>query len=56
MTRNHFSKKNGPYFVNDGLSMHKKEYFSKPPKGLFYFFTSGFVILLLSIGIILYNL
>ena len=24
MTRNHFSKKGGPYFINDGFTSHKE--------------------------------
>jgi hypothetical protein len=55
MTRNHFSKKNGPYFTNDGLS-HHSEQFIKPDKDLFYFVLVGFGILLAVIGIVLYSL
>ena len=55
MTRNHFSSKNGPYFINDGLSHHEEE-FIKPDKDLFYSVLVGFGILLAVMGIVLYSL
>jgi hypothetical protein len=59
MTRNHFSKHNGPYFINDGLSHHvptKPQEDIKPDKKVFYFVSMGFGIFLTAIGFALYYL
>ena len=53
MGRNYFSKAGGPYFINDGLSHHKVEGFTKPDPNLFYGLTIGFVSVILAIGITL---
>ena len=54
MTRNHFSKKGGPYFISDGFSKHTPEPEDiKPDTKVLYFITIGFGILLATIGILL---
>jgi hypothetical protein len=58
MTRNHFSKHNGPYFINDGLSHHvptKPQEDIKPDKKVFHFVILMFGILLTTIGVVLYS-
>ena len=63
MTRNHFSKHTGPYFINDGVSKH--EHYHKPDEPhedikpdikVFYSVFLSFGILITAIGITLYSL
>lgn len=50
MTRNHFSKAGGPYFINDGLSGHDpKPDNTKPDKGLLLSIAIGGSLLLITI-------
>ena len=58
MTRNHFSKYSGPYFINDGLSKHTDHDHEaghnhgdiKPDIKVFYFISMLFGILLVAVG------
>jgi len=51
MTRNHFSKKGGPYFINDGFTHHIEEP-SKPATKVLYNRLVGFGIVLVIIGVL----
>lgn len=56
MTRNHFSKHGGPYFINDGLSSHDHNLSNthediKSDINFFYGLTIGLLSLILIIGI-----
>jgi hypothetical protein len=60
MGRNYFSKKGGPYFINDGFSNHDHDHKPgsnhqdiKPDPNLFYGLIIGFLSLLAIIGIAL---
>jgi hypothetical protein len=48
MTRNHFSRHGGPYFINDGLSSHNEEDI-KPDKGLLLSIAIGGSIMLITL-------
>ena len=54
MTRNHFSKKGGPYFVNDGFTHHTdKPQSPKPDMKVLYRSLVRFGIVLVTIAVLL---
>lgn len=60
MTRNHFSKKGGPYFINDGFSKHDHLHKPgdthediKPDIKVFITLTIGFVLIVFTIASLL---
>jgi hypothetical protein len=63
MGRNYFSKKGGPYFINDGFSHHDHAHKPgsnhqdiKPDTNLFYGLLIGFLSILLIVSIALVTL
>ena len=63
MGRNYFSKKGGPYFINDGFSHHDHSHKPggthhdiKPDSNLFYGLLIGFLSILLIVSIALVTL
>ena len=54
MTRNHFSKAGGPYFINDGFSGHSENQKPKDPdKGFVLFVSIGLLAILVTVSLIL---